>query len=220
MIPTQSSTNERTATLHEVQYLVSLQENAIAGHPQPTNEVFQKARDAFLHQEASTDYTLWLPNIPTDEAVLVSRYMLTSSFISAWYHLSGENGQRDKAAHSCCILVESLSGVDGEQVMTRYIDIERMWRGTMIKERIAPRRPFPIWSTVALLVPAWAYWRITSLGADFPSRIGYTIAQLGYVLLVAGIISGSFAILGLRTRGRVIAAAVVAWLLGTALSNL
>jgi hypothetical protein len=84
--------------------------------------------------------------------------MLSSSFISAWYHLRGDKDQRDTAAYSCCALRASLTGASDEQMMTRDIDMEQIWRRTMRQERIGPSR-FPLWSTLALAVLVLAFLR-------------------------------------------------------------
>jgi hypothetical protein len=79
---------------------------------------------------------------------------------------------------------------------------------------------FPIWSALALAIPVVAFIRISSTPAGLSERVGYSLAQLGYVLLVAGLISGRFGVLGLTSRKQVLMAAVAAWLFGTLLANL
>ena len=73
------------------------------------------------------------------------------------------------------------------------------------------------------LLTAW----LTVISPDLPFftasialvSVGYGLANLGYLLLGAGIIFGSFPILGLRSRRRTFAVAVAAWLVGIVLSN-
>jgi len=80
---------------------------------------------------------------------------------------------------------------------------------------------FPLWSALALAYPLAAavyvgrrFSDISALGA-----IGYGMCNLGYLLLAAGVTTGSFRILGLRGWGKTIAAAVAAWILGVLLTN-
>ncbi len=82
--------------------------------------------------------------------------------------------------------------------------------------------PFPIWSLIALSYPVAAMLYMASRypEAPFLAVIGYGLSNLGYLLLAAGLIAGSFRVLGLQGRGITITAAVIAWLLGVVLSNL
>lgn len=78
---------------------------------------------------------------------------------------------------------------------------------------------FPVWSTLALLFPFAAFLRIGGTPASAVVQVGYTLAQLGYILFAAAVFTGTFRVFGLTTRKRVFAAAVVAFLVGTVLSN-
>jgi len=61
---------------------------------------------------------------------------------------------------------------------------------------------------------------IASHGAPLSATLGYGLSNLGYLLLGAGILAGSFRALGFRYRIPTLIAAVVIWVMGTALSNL
>lgn len=84
----------------------------------------------------------------------------------------------------------------------------------------APSAPWP--SLLALTYPV--------VGALFLARqepeasalsvAAYGVAQLGYLLVGAGLLAGSFLALGLRGRMRTIGAGLVAWLVGTVLASL
>jgi hypothetical protein len=79
---------------------------------------------------------------------------------------------------------------------------------------------FPWPSAVGLLYPICATIYIaTSTPAGAIAVIGYGTANLGYLLFAAGVFSGTFQILRLRTRWQVFGAAIVSFLLGTVLSN-
>lgn len=82
-------------------------------------------------------------------------------------------------------------------------------------------RPFPWLSAVSLLYPVGAMIYIATRTPAPPSMVaGYGVANLGYVLFVAGIFRGRFGVFGLRKRWQVLALAVVCFLLGTYLSSI
>ncbi len=79
---------------------------------------------------------------------------------------------------------------------------------------------FPWPSALGLLYPIAAIVYVgTATSAGTATVVGYGIANLGYLLFVAGVVGGTFQILGLNNRWQVCAAAVAAFLLGTLLSN-
>ncbi len=80
---------------------------------------------------------------------------------------------------------------------------------------------FPWPSALALLYPIAATIYIATWTPANPVMVvGYGLANLGYLLLGAGIWSGSFRVLGLRKRWQVVSVAVVSFVLGTVLSNI
>lgn len=80
---------------------------------------------------------------------------------------------------------------------------------------------FPWPSALGLLYPITAIVYVgTATPAGAAMVVGYGIANLGYLLFVAGVFGGTFQILGLNNRWQVFAAAVAAFLLGTLLSGL
>jgi hypothetical protein len=84
---------------------------------------------------------------------------------------------------------------------------------------IEGRSSFPIWSTLALLIPVAAFLRISNTPAELGVRFGYLLTQLGYVLFVAGVVTGTFRVFGLTSRRWVLSAAVVVFIMGTIMSN-
>ncbi|MFZ1557410.1 MAG: hypothetical protein WAT38_14605 [Nitrospira sp.] len=79
---------------------------------------------------------------------------------------------------------------------------------------------FPWPSALGLLYPITAIVYVgTATPAGAAMVVGYGIANLGYLLFVAGVFGGTFQIRGLNNRWQVFAAAVAAFLLGTLLSN-
>jgi hypothetical protein len=83
------------------------------------------------------------------------------------------------------------------------------------------KRPFPWASGLALVYPiAVAAYMCGQTRAILPVVLGYGLVNLAYVLLAAGILAGTFRVFGIYRRWQVFALAVVAFLSGTALSNL
>lgn len=82
------------------------------------------------------------------------------------------------------------------------------------------RSRFLTFSALALLYPVGAVlYMFFATPAGVIVSIGYGLANLGYVLLVAGIATGTFAVLGLSNRWHVLGLAAVSWLAGTLLVN-
>jgi len=86
--------------------------------------------------------------------------------------------------------------------------------------RIADSRtPWP--SAVALLYPIIATIYIAGWTPAGPAMVvGYGLANLGYILLGAGIISDTFQVLGLKSRRQVFSAAAAFFVVGTVLTNI
>lgn len=78
---------------------------------------------------------------------------------------------------------------------------------------------FPWPSALALLYPIIATIYLASTPAPLVACIGYGLANLGYVLFAAGVISGKFRIFRLGKRWQVFVFALGCFILGTVLSN-
>ncbi len=79
---------------------------------------------------------------------------------------------------------------------------------------------FPWMSAISLFYPVLATFYIsTRTPASLPIVIGYGLANLGYMMFAAGIFAGTFRIFGLTKRWQVFVSAIVAFLVGTILSN-
>ena len=79
---------------------------------------------------------------------------------------------------------------------------------------------FPIYSTVALLYPITAGIHAYSYGAPIVFAFYYGLSNLGYLLIAAGIFKGSFLILGLETRAKVLIWGVIALAVGALYLNI
>ena len=79
---------------------------------------------------------------------------------------------------------------------------------------------FPWGSFLTLLYPVMAMLYILSTPAQLPYVIGYTIFQLGYLLIASGIFVGTFRILGLNRRLHIFIAAAICMAVGLYLVNI
>jgi hypothetical protein len=80
---------------------------------------------------------------------------------------------------------------------------------------------FPWVSAISLLYPIGAgVYIATQTPARPPMIVGCGLANLGYLLIGAGIFKGTFRIFGLRRRWQVLVAGTIAFLIGTFLSNI
>jgi hypothetical protein len=80
---------------------------------------------------------------------------------------------------------------------------------------------FPWVSALCLLYPIGAgVYIATQTPARPPMILGYGLANLGYLLIGAGIFRGTFKVFGLKKRWQVVVAGISAFLIGTFLSNI
>jgi hypothetical protein len=132
---------DKKETLREISEIIAMQESAIQKHPRKLASVYENTRDVLK----SGQHTSWdsesgetLP-LSDHEISQIQKYITSSSFISAWYHLAGEKQNRDKVAHSCATLIAAL-GPDPQEVMRKYIETEHLWRRVMKKEGVSPSK--------------------------------------------------------------------------------
>ncbi|GAC1654984.1 MAG: hypothetical protein NVS4B3_19430 [Gemmatimonadaceae bacterium] len=83
---------------------------------------------------------------------------------------------------------------------------------------LSSRHPWP--SAVMLLYPAWAYVNVRKSLGDGPTALGYAFMQLAYVLFAAGLLAGTFRILGWRSRWTIFPTGVLIACVGLWLSNM
>lgn len=80
---------------------------------------------------------------------------------------------------------------------------------------------FPWASAISLLYPIGAgVYIATRTPASSLMIMGYCLANLGYLLIGAGIIKGTFGIFGLKKRWHVLTGWAISFLIGTLLSNI
>jgi hypothetical protein len=161
---TETDNMNKQETLQHIHELINMQERAIFNHPAKTSNVYQKGRDAFIDGQRTVTETEWMQamSLSLNELFVIYRYMMTSSFISAWYHLCGDKTNRDKAAHSCATLISSL-GMDPIKVMSRYIEFEQLWRMYLKEEGVVPLRLRFMVIIIAIIVLAGIIMKILLL---------------------------------------------------------
>jgi len=144
---------ERAEILKEISELASILNGSIEQRGGKNKIVYDKNVSDFLNSQLnSQDFLDWSKDLSVSETELnyVLEYMTSSSFISAWYHLSGNKAKRDKAAHSCSTLISGL-GKDPEPVMLKYLEFERFWRRAIKNEGVAPKN-LRVWGLVLLTI--------------------------------------------------------------------
>ena len=129
-----------TEILNEIEEVTREQENAIRSHGREMVAAFMKRKSAVI-EAANFQWEFDTPQLvqpSRNELQQLNDYVCVSSFISAWYHLSGMRAKRDQAAHSCSNLIAGL-GFEPDQVLARYIAAERLWRSELKQAGLAPR---------------------------------------------------------------------------------
>ncbi len=125
-----------------IEVLANQQEAAISEYGDRYWQAYVKYRDAYLSgPEGGGDDQ-------TEEDVLIKRYLMSSSVIAAHFHLLGEKEKRDKAAHSCAMLVSQF-GYDPVRVLEQHVMNEQLWVQCMRHEGLTPQRGCGV---IALLV--------------------------------------------------------------------
>ncbi len=132
---------DKREVLGEITEIVAMQEAAIQKHNAKMISAFENTREVIESgQHSSWDGENGEP-LPLGDAEIsqIQKYITSSSFISAWYHLVGEKQNRDKAAHSCATLVAAL-GPNPEEVMRKYIETEQLWSRVMKQSGASPSK--------------------------------------------------------------------------------
>ncbi len=110
----------------------------------------------------------------------------------------------------------------GQHAMIEESERQFIERITGVKQTVRGRTGGIPWaSTLSLLYPIAATLHISALPSTTGFEIlGYGIANLGYLLVMAGVCTGTFRVFALRQRWQVFIGAAVALVIGTVLSNL
>ena len=77
-------------------------ENAIQEGEPRLWSVFLKYRDVYVHSTGASDLD------PSDEDVIVRRYLTIFSLYAACFQLKGDKANRDKVAQSCTLFMTSV----------------------------------------------------------------------------------------------------------------
>lgn len=132
---------DKREALREITEIVAMQEAAIQKHNAKLVSAYKNTREVIesgQHSSWDAEHGEPLP-LSNVEISQINKYITSSSFISAWYHLAGEKQNRDKAAHSCATLIAAL-GPNPEEVMRKYIETEQLWRRVIKQAGASPRK--------------------------------------------------------------------------------
>ncbi|MCH8313016.1 MAG: hypothetical protein IID17_08535 [Nitrospinae bacterium] len=127
--------------LRRISEHIAMQECAIEEHPRKVAAVYEIFRNVIKAGQR----TIWESKIgeiiPLNdhEKSQIQHFIASSSFISAWNHLAGNIEDRDKGANSCSVIISFL-GPDTKEVFQQHFECEHLWRRTMKKEGVGPRR--------------------------------------------------------------------------------
>ncbi len=67
-------------------------------------------------------------------------YIISNSFIAAYYNLAGDSKRRDQARASCVMLLSTL-GIPSEAAIHHHIELELIWEEEMKRRGIAKQAP-------------------------------------------------------------------------------
>jgi hypothetical protein len=84
---------------------------------------------------------------------------------------------------------------------------------------LIPAQHFPFVSFIALVYPVAAMLPLSETPISVAGILGYGFANLGYLLLAAGVFFGQFRAFALEGRVVTIIVAVVSWVVGIVLTN-
>jgi len=105
------------------------------------------------------------------------------------------------------------------QIVTLKI-LDRVIHDETLKHVIMPATRIPFGSMAALLYPISAFVFISTTPAPVTVRVAYGISQLGYLLIAASTLVGSFRVFGLRNRKHTLIAGIAVLMTGIILGNL
>jgi len=130
--------DKNSPILKEILEIFSMNEKAIQTHPVKTSSLYNSLKSVIRsgqHKDWENYYEDKKLLLEPIDIKTINDYIVSSSFISAWYHLNGDKGQRDKATRSCVELISSL-GITANPILLKYIETEKLWRYQMKEQNI------------------------------------------------------------------------------------
>lgn len=203
--------SDKEETLNLIQNLSSELEGSINQHQDEASSIYAKYHTAFMSGQSSSLST---------EGTALARFMLASSFLAAWHHLSGDKDSRNKTTNSFCSLAISLNGKPLKDTMSMFLYYEGLWKKALRSESPKFKEGWPWISFIGLLYPVLAMTHVARIEESSATDIiGYGFANLGYLLFASALISGSFKALNLQKRTSTFVIAAICWCIGYYLSN-
>lgn len=131
-------TPKKEEMIRELEQLVSMQKYAIYKHPKNIVLLYEELEPLLLSgSNKSWEYAYIKKELflTEKEIILINRYIITSSFMSAWYDLFENYEKRDKVSDSC-LKTLSFLGLDFKEVFSSYYLQEKVIKNAMVKRGI------------------------------------------------------------------------------------
>ncbi|MGZ8546832.1 MAG: hypothetical protein ACXW33_04675 [Sulfuricurvum sp.] len=133
---------------------------SISSHPNELRKVFKDTSDFLLDDRRgiilNRDY---LTDDQYDQLVILNKFTVTSSFISAWYKLAGNHKMKTKTTNIYLQFMTSL-GLNANELIMEYIQCEKVWMKYMKQEGVAPKKKINLISILAVLALAGIGYKI------------------------------------------------------------
>lgn len=140
-INTKENIPTKEEILRELNQLVATQKYVIYQHPKNTILLYEKLEPLLLSGSNKSWEYAYIKNelfLTEQEIILINKYIITSSFMSAWYDLFEDYEKRDKVSDSC-LKTLSFLGLDFNEVFSVYYLQEKVIKNEMIKKKIRKR---------------------------------------------------------------------------------
>lgn len=124
--------------IREMNQVVAMQKYAIYKHSKKIFLLHEELEPLLLlgsNKSWEHAYIKETLTLTEEEILLINKYILNSSFMSAWYDLVEDYEKRDKASDSCLKILHFL-GLDYKEVFSNYYINEKLIKQAMIEKKI------------------------------------------------------------------------------------
>lgn len=140
--------------IRELNQVVAMQKYAIYKHSKKIVILYEELEQLLLlgsNESWEHAYTKETLTLTEEEIFLINRYIINSSFMSAWYDLAREYEKRDKLGDSCLKVLHFL-GLDYKEVFSNYYINEKLIKQAMMENKINYRQSKTLTYIFILLV--------------------------------------------------------------------
>lgn len=140
--------------IREMNQVVAMQKYAIYKHSKKIFLLHEELEPLLLlgsNKSWEHAYTKETLTLTEEEILLINKYILNSSFMSAWYDLARDYEKRDKSGDSCLKILHFL-GLDYKEVFSNYYINEKLIKQAMIENKINYRQSKTLTYIFILLV--------------------------------------------------------------------